>query len=150
MKIEYWSLGCDILGGPKDRAVKIATAQMPEIAKEIAEAMNTTTRDHRTKSVTDILAERTRQDSKWGQQNHDPITWSAILTEECGEFAQAALHHRFGGPAAEGLRVEAVQVAAVALAIVECLDRNTGKVGCALCDRGDGQLGHSDNCPRRS
>ena len=39
-KIEYWSLGCDILGGPKDRAVKIATAQMPEIAKDIATAMN--------------------------------------------------------------------------------------------------------------
>jgi hypothetical protein len=40
MKIEYWSLGCDVLGGPKDRAVKIATAQMPEIAKDIAAAMN--------------------------------------------------------------------------------------------------------------
>lgn len=39
-KIEYWSLDCDILGGPKDRAVKIATAQMPEIAKDIANAMN--------------------------------------------------------------------------------------------------------------
>jgi hypothetical protein len=41
-KIEYWSLGCDILGGPKDRAVKIATAQMPEIARDIAESMNAT------------------------------------------------------------------------------------------------------------
>jgi hypothetical protein len=41
-KIKYWSLGCDILGGPKDRAVKIATAQMPEIAKDIADAMNAT------------------------------------------------------------------------------------------------------------
>lgn len=100
-------------------------------------------------ALQDTLAERCLQDAKWGVQNHDPITWSAILTEECGEFAQAALHHRFGGPAAAKLRNEAVQVAAVALAIIECLDRSAGKVGCALCDRGDGQLGHSDNCPNR-
>lgn len=80
--------------------------------------------DLRAVAVNDALAERTRQDAKWGQQDHDPITWSAILTEECGELAEAALHHRFGGPAAAGLRTEAVQVAAVALQIVECLDRN--------------------------
>lgn len=40
MKIEYWSLDCDIIGGPKESGVKIATAQMPEIAKDIATAMN--------------------------------------------------------------------------------------------------------------
>jgi NTP pyrophosphatase (non-canonical NTP hydrolase) len=64
---------------------------------------------------------------KWGEQNHDPITYLAVLVEEVGELAQAGLHLRFGGPKAEGLRDEAVQVAAVALAIVECLDR--GKWG---------------------
>lgn len=102
-----------------------------------------------TTAIKDTLTERARQDAKWGPQNHDPVTWSAILTEECGEFAEAALHHRFGGPAAASLRTEAVQVAAVAIAIIECLDRNAGKVGCALCDRGDGQLGHSDHCPNK-
>lgn len=100
-------------------------------------------------AIQDIITERTRQDAKWGEQNHDPITWSAILTEECGEFAQCALHHRFGGPAASTIRNEAVQVAAVAVAIIEYLDRHAGKVGCALCDRGDGMLGHADNCPNR-
>jgi len=40
-----------------------------------------------------------------------------------GELAQAALHARFGGPAARGLREEAIHTAAVALALVECLDR---------------------------
>ena len=38
--------------------------------------------------------------------------------------AQAILERRFGGPAGAGLVVEAVQVAAVALAIVECCERN--------------------------
>ena len=76
-----------------------------------------------TKALTDILNERDRQEKIWGEQNHDPFIYSAILVEEVGEFCQAALHTRFGGTKGDGLREEAVQVAAVALAIVECLDR---------------------------
>lgn len=76
-----------------------------------------------TPALQSVLTERKRQDAKWGEQNLDPITYLAVLTEEVGELAQAALHTRFGGPAAVGLRDEAVQTAAVALAIVECLDR---------------------------
>ena len=72
----------------------------------------------------DIETERIAQDAKWGIQNHDPITWCAILTEEVGEFARAALDAHFGGEAALGLISEAVQVAAVAQAIVECAFRN--------------------------
>lgn len=76
-----------------------------------------------TAAVDDILAERVQQDEKWGVQDHDPILWTAILTEEVGEFAKAAMHATFGGPDADKMREEAVQVAAVALAIIECLDR---------------------------
>ena len=76
-------------------------------------------------ALRDVLAERQRQDAKWGEQNHDPFTFLTVLIEEVGELAQAALHCRFGGPAASGLRDEAVQTAAVALAIVECLDRQS-------------------------
>ncbi len=101
--------------------------------------------------LNDVLIERGRQFAKWGEHDHDPITWSAILTEECGEFAQAALHHRFGGHAASGLREEAVQCAAVALQIVEYIDRQASKpVPCAVCDRGDFQLGHADGCPQNA
>jgi NTP pyrophosphatase (non-canonical NTP hydrolase) len=78
-------------------------------------------------ALADVRTERQRQDAKWGTQNHDPITYLAILTEEVDELAQAALHLRFGGPAALGVREEAVQVCAVALAIIECLDRNKWK-----------------------
>lgn len=70
-----------------------------------------------------ILEERINQDELWGVQNHDPITWSAILTEEVGEFSQAALQQKFGGDKGGNLREEAVQCAAIAMAIVECLDR---------------------------
>lgn len=70
-----------------------------------------------------VIAERGRQEQKWGEQNHDPFTYLAILTEEVGELAQAALHARFGGTEAVGLTTEAIHTAAVALAIVECLLR---------------------------
>jgi len=76
------------------------------------------------KALDDILIERARQDAKWGEQNHDPFTYLAVLTEEVGELAQAALHAKFGGTESVGLRMEAIHVAAVALAIVECLDRD--------------------------
>lgn len=76
-------------------------------------------------ALTNILEERIRQDQKWGEQNHDPYIYLTILVEEVGEFAQAALQTQFGGKhgGLDHLREEAVQTAAVALAIVECLDR---------------------------
>ena len=70
-----------------------------------------------------VLQERARQDAKWGEQNHDPFLYVTVLGEEYGELCQAALHARFGGPKAVELRKEAVHTAAVALAIIECLDR---------------------------
>jgi NTP pyrophosphatase (non-canonical NTP hydrolase) len=81
----------------------------------------------REKALMSVLQERQRQDEKWGEQNHDPAVYLTVLVEEVGEFAQATLHDRYGGSAATGLRAEAVQVAAVALAIVECLDRGKWK-----------------------
>lgn len=75
-----------------------------------------------------VLNERKRQDELWGEQNHEPFTWLTILMEEVGEFAHDALGVTFGPPdfsREEHLRAEAVQVAAIALAIVESLDRNS-------------------------
>jgi NTP pyrophosphatase (non-canonical NTP hydrolase) len=72
----------------------------------------------------DVLAERVRQERKWGEQNHDPFVYGAILSEEVGEAAQAALKAGGeGGKTLADLRVELVQVAAVAVAFIECLDR---------------------------
>lgn len=72
----------------------------------------------------DIAKERQRQNEKWGEQNHDAYRWLAILAEEVGEAAQAALHNEFGGHAKLTLRKELVQVAAVAVQWLECIDRN--------------------------
>ncbi len=78
-----------------------------------------------TKALDSVLTERARQDSKWGIQDHDPFTYLTVLIEEVGELAQAALHTKFGGKEAGRMREEAVHTAAVALAIVECIDRDT-------------------------
>lgn len=80
--------------------------------------------------VAHILAERNKQDEKWGEQNHDPVYWSAILTEECGEYAEAALKYDAkpsGGRLFDDMRREAIQVAAVALAILECCERRAAQ-----------------------
>ena len=77
----------------------------------------------RRRVLLDVSHERDRQHAKWGDQQHDAMAWLAILSEEVGEAARAALHDRFSGPAAGTLRAELVQVAAVAVQVLEHLDR---------------------------
>lgn len=65
-----------------------------------------------------VVAEREKQDSKWGSQRHlTRERWLAILVEEVGEVAEAILEDD-----SEGLRKELIQVAAVAIAFVEALE----------------------------
>lgn len=83
----------------------------------------------------DVLAERRRQDEKWGQQDHAPGLWALILGEEVGEAHKAMLTAMFGkkpkGVSQEQwfservaeTRRELVQVAAVAVAWIEAIDR---------------------------
>jgi len=66
----------------------------------------------------EIGKERKRQDEKWGEQNHDPLVWRAILGEESGEADKAILEG-----SALRYREEMVHVAAVAIAAIESLDR---------------------------
>ncbi len=72
-----------------------------------------------------VLVERAKQDDKWGEQNHNPYIYLAILLEEVGELSQAILQTQFGGDSGgfDNIRKEAVHTAAVALALLECLDR---------------------------
>lgn len=69
-------------------------------------------------AISSVLQERIRQDETWGEQNHSPTEWLPILMEEVGEFSKAILEN-------SNIREEAVQVAAVALSIVESIDRNS-------------------------
>lgn len=84
--------------------------------------------------LNEVFREREKQDEKWGQQNHSPPDWLMILGEEVGEANKAALESYFynKGPREpeskdkdySEYRKELIQVAAVAVAMVESLDRN--------------------------
>lgn len=74
--------------------------------------------------VADISVERQKQDEKWGVQDHLHEWWNAILGEEAGEVSKALLEWRFGNKPASCIRQELVQVAAVAVAWLQCIDRH--------------------------
>lgn len=70
-----------------------------------------------------IRDERNFQDRKWGIQNHDDKTWLAILMEEVGELAMTLLDNKEKGHPDFLRNKELIQVAAVAVAWMECLAR---------------------------
>jgi hypothetical protein len=82
--------------------------------------------------INEVIAERVKQDDKWGEQNHLPIVWNAILVEEVGEVSkaliEAAMHEKKQGYIKHEqhveTRLELIQVAAVAVAMVQSIDRN--------------------------
>jgi len=80
------------------------------------------------KVYTDIQAERQRQDEKWGKdRSRHPLEWLTILGEEVGEVNRAVVEAHFseyGKSCWWRYREELVQVAAVAVAMIECHDRN--------------------------
>jgi hypothetical protein len=89
-------------------------------------------------AFSEVRDERARQEAKWGQQNHDPLYYGAILAEEAGEAAKETVEVRALLNSGErqqtefrlaALRKELIQTAAVAIGFVECLDRGTWKWG---------------------
>jgi NTP pyrophosphatase (non-canonical NTP hydrolase) len=77
----------------------------------------------------EITEERDNQNKKWGIQNHTPIEWTAILMEEVGEVSKEALEYHFkkfypDTGQLQRYEKELIQVAAVALAMLESLQRN--------------------------
>lgn len=99
--------------------------------------------DNLPEAIIDVAKERVRQDDKWGEQNHNLHFYSDIHLEELGEFAKESIEltvminqikngmmPHVAADVAEKyimMRNEAVQMAATALAIVECIDRESYK-----------------------
>ena len=89
-------------------------------------------KDETARVLHEVLDERERQEARWGQQNHDLPRYFAILSEEVGEVAKAIVEHEFtSDDLRRGLfllevRHELVQTAAVAVAMVERIDRQMG------------------------
>ena len=79
--------------------------------------------------IDEIIYERERQDQKWGEQDHDLATWCLILGEEVGEVNQAVLENRFatGKYSIDDVKKELIQVAAVAVSMLESINRQQYK-----------------------
>jgi len=88
----------------------------------------------------EVEQERFRQNEKWGVQNRNVVEWVAILTEEVGEVAKEAVDFYFANGVVDvhtlaneeeqkqrlaNYRMECIQVAAVAVQMVENLDRES-------------------------
>jgi len=70
-----------------------------------------------------IAAERARQDEKWGYPQLNTYSeWAGILAEECGECCAELNELNFGRGNVDAMIEEAVQVAAVAVSIIEHLE----------------------------
>lgn len=78
--------------------------------------------------ISDVIAERKRQDKIWGEQNHNNFVWSSIIGEEYGELCKAINEYGFK-PTPETkqeIYKEAIQTMASCMAMLECMERNTG------------------------
>ncbi len=87
----------------------------------------------------EILDERAAQDAKWGEQNHSPLAYFAIFAEEAGEVAKDVVELTFARSEhkrkqhLKNMRLELVQTAAVAVAMIQALDRQEAGEAPALC-----------------
>lgn len=73
----------------------------------------------------EVEDERYRQEKKWGKQNHPVEDYYTVLAEEFGEVGKAICEFRLQKKGSlDDIRAELIQTAAVAVAMVESLDRN--------------------------
>lgn len=72
-----------------------------------------------------IREERKHQDEKWGEQNHHPYKWLAVIGEEKGEADKAALEADWRQDQNyDDYEKELIELAACAIAAIECRERN--------------------------
>lgn len=115
------------------------------------------------KTLLAISSEVDRAKAKWPSWPTDPLHACAILGEEYGELQKAVLQQMYEpkkNPKGLGsVREEAIHTAAMCLRFLESLDaydfyarspQHKQHIPCAACDRGDFQLGHADNCPKKN
>jgi len=80
--------------------------------------------DHTEIVLSAVRQERKRQNALHGEQKHPLPLFVSILMGEVGEVAQEVQHCVFLNEPTWDLRNELIQVAAVAVAMAEMIDRN--------------------------
>ena len=77
----------------------------------------------RDRILMEVSNERDKQIEKWGVRDLHPFIHMSVLVEEVGEASQAILKSTFGGKSWSDYRKELVQIAAVAVDMIETMDR---------------------------
>lgn len=85
-----------------------------------------------------VALERQRQDEKWGEQNHNISRWQGILLEEVGELAKFIEDANYiarpdNKEFHQNVEYELIQIAAVAVAVVEAIRREKGSERLPIC-----------------
>ena len=77
------------------------------------------------KIIEKVLEERTRQDEKWGKEDHTAQTWGMIIGEEYGEMCKAINEYGFNPTrrTEDEIYTEAIQTMASCMAMLECIER---------------------------
>jgi hypothetical protein len=91
------------------------------------------------KILDDVFDERDKQDDQWGVQNHHPAYWLAILGKQMGQMGTAILNREWWhdkDKASADLRHECIQLVAVGIAMLECLDRGKMPIGLTTMPQG--------------
>jgi hypothetical protein len=95
-------------------------------------------------AVHDVARERDDQDAMWGVQNHHPAYWLAIMGKQVGQFGTSVLNREWWEDKDKAtlgvMRHEAVQMAAVAVAIIECIDAGEMPEGLVTAKPSDPRL----------
>lgn len=94
-----------------------------------------------------VKEEQDRQKRKWGEQNHGPYKYFAILSEELGEVAKVLEDVTYGKYESHKeyrrqLEYELVQVAAVSVSWIEAIRREKGAEQPPRCDCADCRVSH--------
>ena len=76
-----------------------------------------------------ILRELSRAKGKWPDWPIDPVHAVAVLAEESGELVQAALDYCYSGGDIDRIRDEAIQCGAMAVRVLEGLERYERRKG---------------------
>lgn len=97
-----------------------------------------------------LFADLQRQEIEAARSKHRPINSAhegySVILEELDEFWEEVRKKR-SERSRERMVAELVQIAAMAQRTAE--DVILRRPACAACDRGDYQLGHSDECPKK-
>src|SRR5436190_23889669 len=74
--------------------------------------------------IGDVIEERERQDAMFGEQNHHPAYWIALLGKQMGQLGDKIVAREWSADRTRGndnMREEAGQLAAVVVAFVDAV-----------------------------